>query len=193
MLTLLRSYCTRRMLLMLLMAFASGLPFSLTGSTLQLWYAQAGVSLIGLGALTLVGQPYAYKFLWAPFFDRYVPPLFGRRRGWILITQVALMLGIVAMALLTPTVHPMELALVAVAVAFFSASQDISLDAYRTDILTGAERGPGAAVWSYGWRIGAIVSGAGRFISGQCVGLASQLLVNGRVCVGGHYHDFACA
>lgn len=160
----------KRMLIMFLMSFSSGLPFALTGSTLQLWYAQAGVSIIGLGALTLVGQPYAYKFLWSSLLDRYTPPFLGRRRGWILITQLLLIMGIVIMGCLNPSTHPAWLAAMAVVVAFFSASQDISLDAYRTDLLNPKERGLAAAIWSNGWRIGIIVSGAFALLLADAVG-----------------------
>jgi PAT family beta-lactamase induction signal transducer AmpG len=155
-----RYYFTKRMLIMLLMSFSSGLPLALSGSTLQAWYTVSNVSIIAIGFLSLVGQPYTFKFIWAPLMDRYIPPFLGRRRGWIMITQVLLLLAIGAMAFFDPSVHPGYLAAMALVVAFLSSSQDISLDAYRTDLLTANERGPGAALWSNGYRIAMIISGA---------------------------------
>lgn len=157
---MIRQYFTKRMLIMLLMSFSSGLPLALTGSTLQAWYTVSNVSIISIGFLTLVGQPYIFKFVWAPLMDRYIPPFLGRRRGWIMITQVLLVLSIAGMAFFNPDIQPAKLAMVALLVAFLSASQDVSLDAYRTDILTPAERGTGAALWANGYRLAMIVSGA---------------------------------
>ena len=148
------------MLVMLLMSFSSGLPLALTGSTLQAWYTVSNVSIVTIGFLTLVGQPYIFKFIWAPLMDRYIPPFLGRRRGWIMITQVLLVLAIALMAFFDPSIQPTKLALAALLVAFLSASQDISLDAYRTDVLTPEERGTGAGLWSNGYRIAMIISGA---------------------------------
>lgn len=145
---------------MFMMSFSSGLPLALTSSTLQAWYTESGVSVITIGFLSLVGQPYIYKFIWAPLMDRYIPPFLGRRRGWILLTQLALVVTIAAMSLLDPRTDPQQLAIVALLVAFFSASQDISLDAYRTDILTPEQRGIASAVWTNGYRIAMIISGA---------------------------------
>lgn len=157
---MIRHYFTKRMLVMLLMSFSSGLPLALTGSTLQAWYTVSNVSIVTIGFLTLVGQPYIFKFIWAPLMDRYIPPFLGRRRGWIMITQVLLVLTIALMAFFDPSIQPTKLALAALLVAFLSASQDISLDAYRTDVLTPEERGTGAALWSNGYRIAMIISGA---------------------------------
>lgn len=157
---MIRQYFTKRMLIMLLMSFSSGLPLALTGSTLQAWYTVSNVSIISIGFLSLVGQPYIFKFVWAPIMDRYIPPFLGRRRGWIMITQVLLVFAIGLMAFLDPTIYPTKLAFLALLVAFLSASQDIGLDAYRTDILTPEQRGTGAALWANGYRIAMIVSGA---------------------------------
>lgn len=145
---------------MLLMSFSSGLPLALTGATLQAWYTMSNVDIVTIGFLSLVGQPYIYKFIWAPIMDRYIPPFLGRRRGWIMITQVLLLIAIALMARFNPAVQPTTLALMALVVAFLSASQDISLDAYRTDLLTPEQRGVGSAVWTYGYRIALIMSGA---------------------------------
>lgn len=155
-----KAFFTRRMLIMLMMSMASGLPLALSGTTLQAWYTVSGVNIVAIGFLSLVGQPYAFKFLWAPVMDRFIPPFLGRRRGWILITQVAVIIAIALMAFFDPKYHPVTLAVLALFLAFTSASQDISLDAYRTDRLTAAERGPGAALWANGYRIGLIISTA---------------------------------
>jgi PAT family beta-lactamase induction signal transducer AmpG len=144
---------------LLVLGFASGLPLALTGGTLQAWATVAGVSLQDIGFLTLVGTAYTLKFLWAPLVDRYVPPLLGRRRGWMLLTQVLLGLGIAAMGLLSPDRALLPLALLAVGVAFLSATQDIAFDAYSTDVLHKEERGAGAAVKVLGYRVAMLVSG----------------------------------
>ena len=149
----------RRVGLMLALGFASGLPLALTSGTLQAWMTVEGVSLTTIGFATLIGQAYVFKFLWAPALDRYTPPLLGRRRGWLLATQLLLIVGIAAMAVRSPGRSLMGLALAAVTVAFFSASQDIVFDAYRADVLPAAKRGAGAAVSVLGYRLGMIVSG----------------------------------
>ena len=94
-----RLFTSRRMVMVVLSGFSSGLPLSLTASTMQAWMKESGVDLTTIGAFALVGLPYSLKFLWAPFMDRFVPPWLGRRRGWMVATQVALMLGIAAMGL----------------------------------------------------------------------------------------------
>ncbi|MBK8062840.1 MAG: MFS transporter [Betaproteobacteria bacterium] len=154
---------SRKILLLLLLGFSSGLPLALTAGTLQAWLTVEGVDLKTIGWFALVGQPYTYKFLWAPVMDRWSAPLFGawlgRRRGWLLATQVLLAAGIAAMGLLPPRESPWLLAALALAVAFLSASQDIVFDALRADILEAEERGAGAAVSVFGYRIAMLVSG----------------------------------
>lgn len=160
----------QRLAIMLLLGFSSGLPIALVGSTLQAWYTVSGISIVAIGFLTLVGQPYAFKFFWAPLMDRYIPPFLGRRRGWMLITQIALIIGILVMSWFSPTVHPLTLAILALIVAFLSASQDICLDAYRADILPPEQRGMGSALWTNGYRIAMLTSGALALILAQHVG-----------------------
>lgn len=143
----------------MILGFASGLPLALTGGTLQAWATVEGVSLQAIGLLTLVGTAYTLKFLWAPLMDRYVPPVMGRRRGWIVLTQALLALSIASMGLLSPSKALWTLALLAVIVGVLSASQDIAFDAYRTDVLRQAERGAGAAVSVVGYRMAMLVSG----------------------------------
>jgi len=143
----------------LVLGFASGLPVALTGGTLQAWATVENVSLEEIGFLTLVGSAYTLKFLWAPLLDRYVPPLLGRRRGWMLVTQLLLAVSIMAMGMMSPGSALMPLALLAVLVAFFSATQDIVFDAYSTDVLRRDERGAGVAVKVLGYRLAMVVSG----------------------------------
>ena len=150
---------SRKILVLLLLGFSSGLPLALTGGTLQAWLTVKGVDLTTIGLFALVGQPYTYKFLWAPLMDRYSIPLLGRRRGWLVVTQLALLGAIAWMGTLSPQDSPWLLAALAFAVAFLSSSQDIVSDAYRTDVLGAQERGAGAAVSVFGYRIAMLVSG----------------------------------
>ena len=144
---------------LLVLGFASGLPLALTSGTLQAWATVDNVSLQEIGFLTLVGTAYTLKFLWAPLLDRYAPPLLGRRRGWMLLTQLLLAAAIMAMGTLSPGSALLPLALLAVGVALLSASQDIAFDAYCTDVLHKEERGAGAAVKVLGYRLAMLVSG----------------------------------
>lgn len=155
---------------MLPLGFASGLPLALTAGTLQAWLTVVNVDLRTIGLFTLVGLPYTLKFLWAPIMDRFVPPWLGRRRGWMIVTQLALVVGIAAMALIDPTRTPWLLAGIVLLVAMTSASQDIVFDAYRTDVLKPPERGFGVAVSVTGYRIAMLVSGAGALILSTYLG-----------------------
>lgn len=154
-----RVYSSPRVLPLLVLGFASGLPLALTGGTLQAWATLDGVSLQNIGFLTLIGTAYTLKFLWAPLIDRYSFPFLGRRRSWILLSQLALAGCIAAMGLYSPGTHLLPLALLAVLVAFLSATQDIAFDAYSTDVLRSSERAAGAAVKVLGYRLAMIVSG----------------------------------
>jgi MFS transporter, PAT family, beta-lactamase induction signal transducer AmpG len=156
----LRIFGQPKMGILVLLGFSSGLPFYLTSKTLQAWMTTSKVDLATIGFFSLVTLPYSLKFVWAPVMDRYVPPFLGRRRGWVLITQLALLIAIGAMSLHDPQRGLRMLAVNAIAIAFFSASQDISLDAYRTDVLQDREMGAGAAVFVLGYRIAMITTGA---------------------------------
>ncbi|HET9777276.1 MAG TPA: AmpG family muropeptide MFS transporter [Gemmatimonadaceae bacterium] len=156
----LRIFGQPKMAVLLFLGFSSGLPFYLTSKTLQAWMTIANVDLATIGFFSLVTLPYSLKFIWAPLMDRYTPPFLGRRRGWVLITQILLLLVIAAMSLHDPRTGLKMLAVNAIAIAFFSASQDISLDAYRTDVLETREMGAGAAVFVMGYRVAMITSGA---------------------------------
>ena len=155
-----QAFASYRMIVMVILGFASGLPLPLTSGTLQAWLTTAGVDIKMIGIFSIVGLPYTLKFLWSPFMDRFVPPFLGRRRGWIVCTQVALLAGIAVMALMSPQSMPFALGIIALCVAFFSASQDIVVDAYRTDVLPAHERGTGVAVFIFGYRIAFLVAGA---------------------------------
>lgn len=156
----LKVFTNRRIAAVTLLGFSSGLPLSLTGGTLQAWMTVEGVDLKTIGIFALVSLPYTLKFLWSPVMDRFVPPWLGRRRGWILFTQICLMLGIAGMSLFSPKHVPLLIAMIAVMIAFASASQDIVVDAYRTDVLREKERGAGAAVFVFGYRLAILVAGA---------------------------------
>jgi PAT family beta-lactamase induction signal transducer AmpG len=155
----LQVFRSRKIAVITALGFASGLPLALTGGTLQAWMTVAGVDIRTIGIFALVGIPYTLKFLWSPLMDRFVPPLLGRRRGWIVLTQLGLIIGISAMAFSSPEKAPLFLGILALIVAFTSASQDIVIDAYRTDVLREHERGVGAAVTVMGYRIAMLVSG----------------------------------
>ncbi len=136
------------------------MPYNLTGFTVQAWLASEGLDIRTIGIFTLVSLPYLFKFLWAPFLDRYLPPILGRRRGWILIYQLCLSVAIAVMGFCSPTKELYVLGAVAVLVAILSASQDIVIDAYRVDAIPVSERGLAAAVQSFGYRTAAMLAGA---------------------------------
>lgn len=161
----------------LLLGFSSGLPLALTSSTLQAWFTVTGASLLAIGSLGLINQPYIYKFLWAPLLDRWIPPLLGRRRGWLVITQFALLIAIAGMALANPQSNPSLLIALAFLVAFLSASQDIAVDAYRTDILTPCERGIGTTLYTWGYRVAMLVSGALALALAEYIGWCATYLI----------------
>lgn len=155
----LRIFTQRNAAVLLLLGFASGLPLALTAGTLQAWMTVENVDLKTIGFFSLVGQAYVFKFLWSPMMDRYTPPFLGRRRGWLLVTQLALIAGIVAMGFMQPSRDLTLLAALAVLVAFCSASQDIVFDAWKTDVLPPEERGSGAAITVLGYRLAMLISG----------------------------------
>jgi PAT family beta-lactamase induction signal transducer AmpG len=167
----------RRTTAVFFLAISSGLPLALCGTTLQAWYATEGVNIHTIGLLSFVGLPYLYKFLWSPILDKY--PLFrlGKRRSWILVMQFCLFATLVVMAFLNPTINPYLVASVALVVVFFSATQDISIDAYRTDVLPSKERGIGATFNTVGYRLAMIISGALAMIMAEKIGWHFTYLV----------------
>ncbi|MFQ5773371.1 MAG: MFS transporter [Kiloniellaceae bacterium] len=167
-------YRDRRLLFILLMGFASGLPLLLTLSTLSYWLASVGVDKTAIGLFALVGLPYGVKFLWAPVLDHVRLPLLtrrlGRRRGWALVIQAWLIAAILSLGASDPASAPWSTAAAAFAVAFFSASQDVVIDAYRIEILAEHEQGAGAAATQAGYRIGLLAAGAGAVALSDFVG-----------------------
>lgn len=175
-------YLNPRVLSLLVLGFASGLPLALTSGTLQAWATVAGVSLTQIGFLTLVGSAYTLKFLWAPLIDRYAVPILGRRRGWIALSQLLLGLSIAAMGLFNPAHQLGLIALLAVFVAFMSATQDIAFDAYSTDVLRTNERAAGAAVKVLGYRLAMITSsGLALVIADKWLGWGGMYMVMGLI------------
>lgn len=180
----LQVFRSRSIAVVTFLGFSSGLPLALTSSTIQAWMAVTGVDLRTIGIFAMVGLPYTLKFLWSPFMDRFIPPWLGRRRGWIIITQFSLVIGISALAFSSPR-HALLLAALALMVAFASASQDIVIDAYRTDVLREQERGVGAAVFVMGYRIAMLVSGALALILSDHIGWHNTYLLMAGVMVAG--------
>jgi PAT family beta-lactamase induction signal transducer AmpG len=168
-----------RLFPILLLGFSSGLPLALTNSTLQAWLTESGLSLVTIGWFSLVGQPYVYKFLWAPFLDRFTIPILGRlldrRRSWILLTQIFLLILFICMGQMSipgsnAIAHPGLLAFIAFGAAAFSATQDVAYDAYRTDILLPQERGLGSSMMVIGYRLAVLISGAFALIIAKYAG-----------------------
>ena len=151
---------TRRMLICVFTGFSSGLPLYLLLNLLPAWLRTEGINLKVIGAFALIQFPYTWKFLWAPFLDRYVVPALGRRRGWMLLTQLALMATIAWMGTLSPRDELSWVIYAATAVAFLSATQDIAIDAYRRELLSNAELGLGNAVHVNAYRIAGLIPGS---------------------------------
>jgi len=151
---------SKRMIVVFILGFSSGLPLALLTSTLQAWFADSKMSLYATGMLSLVGLPYLYRFLWAPFLDRN--SLFaklGRRRSWILLMQVILCIGFNVMAWMSPQSSPLSMAILAYILASASATQDSTIDAYRIEMLNRKEFGLGASIATLGYRLAMLVSG----------------------------------
>ena len=175
---ILHSIFSGRMLVALLMGFSAGLPLLLTGSVLQAWMEESGVDLGTIGLFALVGLPYTFKFVWAPLLDRFTLILFlGRRRGWLLVIQVLLMLAIAGLGLTNPSKSPLIVALAALMVTFFSASQDIVIDAYRRESLSDEEQGLGASLYVNGYRTGMLLASGGGLILADLVPFSVVYLI----------------
>lgn len=160
-----RKVLSKNMLIVFILGFASGLPYLLAaGATLKLWLAQERVDIKVIGFFSWVTMAYSLKFLWSPFLDRYFINKVGRRKTWILFSQIGLVAGIFMMASESPTANLFSLAAWAVFVAFMSATQDIAIDAYRREFLSNEELGLGSAMGVYGYRVAMLVSG-GVFVS----------------------------
>lgn len=191
-LTALAVYRDPRLLSIFAMGFSSGLPLPLTTTTLAYWLARDGIDKTSIGLFALASLPYSLKFLWAPLLDHWTLPgaaSLGRRRGWILAIQALLLTTIAGLGLVDPKTMPFVTAMVVLAIAFFSASQDVAIDAYRIEILASREQGAGAAATQSGYRAGMLVSGAGAialadFADWRAVyALLACLLATSMVCV----------
>ncbi|XGB40926.1 MAG: AmpG family muropeptide MFS transporter [Nodosilinea sp. LVE1205-7] len=181
----------------MVLGFSSGLPYALMDDAFRGWMTKTQIDLKTIGWFSLIGFPYSFKFLWSPLLDRFMPPALGRRRGWIALAQLGLILGVLLLALQMGHFLPGRvlnqdatlwfklLAFTALAVTFLSATQDIAIDAYRTDVLETREVGAGAAIFVLGFRIAILVTGAVSFILADQIGwpgvymLMAGLLVTG--------------
>lgn len=166
----------RPVLVLVLLGFASGLPLFLTGSTLKAWMTQEGLDLKTLGAFSLVTMPYSLKVFWAPILDRFALPGLGRRRGWMLAMQGGMALTLGALALRNPHGGLLSIALLAIAVAFTSASFDIAVDAWRAEVLPQSQLGLGNSIHIAAYRVAMLVSGGGALILAARVGWRTTYL-----------------
>ncbi len=155
-----RALANRRMLICIFTGFSSGMPLYVLYQLIPAWLRDVGVDLETIGLFALIGFPYTWKFVWSPLMDEVVPPLFGRRRGWAIVTQVALLGALAAFGLFDPTEEIWSVAVVVGLVAFFSASQDIVLDAYRRELLPDVELGIGNSMFVNAYRISTLVPGS---------------------------------
>ena len=193
--SLLQVFQSRKMAAILLLGFASGLPFALTDDAFRAWMTKVGLNLSTIGWFSLVSLPYSLKFIWSPLLDRFVPPFLGRRRGWILLAQVGLIAAIGAIAFQMSVITSLEpqqrtfnlqlLAFTALGVALLSATQDIAIDAYRADVVAEREVGAGASMTILGYRIALLLTGwlafnlADRITWPWVYGLMASLMVVG--------------
>ncbi|MCL1909158.1 MAG: AmpG family muropeptide MFS transporter [Holophagaceae bacterium] len=169
----LRSFGPAAWVALALLGFSSGLPLALTDSTLKAWLREAGLDLKTIGFFALVGLPYNLKFLWAPFLDRYSLPFLGRRRGWMIVTQLLLAGALFFMSQGDPKGDLAWFAALALGIAFLSASQDIVADAWRTEKLPKAHQGTGVALWIGAYRVALLAAGAGALIIAEHLGWAA--------------------
>lgn len=156
---ILKDLFSKHMLIIFLLGFSSGLPLLLTGGTLKTWLAREQVDISTIGYFSWVGMAYSLKFLWSPLLDRFTLFKTGRRRSWMLVTQALLMVSIFFLGTLNPSQSLSLMALISILVAFFSATQDIAIDAYRREILSNEELGLGSSLGIYGYRVALLLSG----------------------------------
>lgn len=175
--SIIKAIFSGRMVVALLMGFSCGLPLLLTITVLQAWMKEEGVDLTLIGLMALVGLPYTLKFLWAPFLDRYTLPFLGRRRGWLLTAQIFLIFSIAGLGLTDPGGHPWMMAFAALLVTFFSASQDIVVDAYRREDLPDEELGLGSSLYINGYRVGMLLASGGGLILADHVSFSTVYLI----------------
>ena len=175
--SVIRVLFSRRILVAFLMGFSSGLPLLLTIGVLQAWMKEKDVDLTWIGMITLVQLPYTWKFIWAPVLDRFTLPFLGRRRGWLLVAQLCLILSIIALGYSDPVKHAMAMVVAAILVSFFSASQDIVIDAYRREDLADEELGLGSSMYIYGYRLGMLLAGGGGLIMADHMSYSKVYLI----------------
>ena len=169
----------RRLLIVFILGFSSGLPLALISSTLQAWFAYSGMSILATGALSLLGLPYVYRIVWGPLLDRYSLLPIGKRRSWMLVMQAFLLVGFNVMAWLSPTTSLQLMAALAFALACFSATQDVAIDAHRTEYLPVSEHAIGAALAVFGYRLALLVAGGFALIIAEHMGWAVAYRVMG--------------
>ncbi len=167
---------TKDLAVVTILGFASGLPFPFISGTLQAWLTYEGIDIKTIGFLTILTFPYSFKFLWSAFFDRYSINKLGRRKGWILICQLSIMAGMALMITLTPQ-NLMPFIIIAIFVAFFSASQDISIDAYRTEIIKPKDRGLAVSFAVTAYRLALIIAGGLCLLMADHVGWKPALMI----------------
>jgi PAT family beta-lactamase induction signal transducer AmpG len=182
-------YFDTRIVIIFFLGFSSGLPLALTLGTLAIWLSRSGVDKTTIGLFSAVSLPYVFKFAWAPLVDQIRIPLLtrylGRRRAWVIFTQIGLILTIALMGGVNPVANPGLLAILALAVAFCSASQDIVIDAYRVEILEENKLGAGAAAVVFGYRVGMLASGAGAlYLAGSVNWGLVYLIMAGLIFIG---------
>ncbi|QBC43641.1 AmpG family muropeptide MFS transporter [Iodobacter fluviatilis] len=170
---------SRRMLICVFTGFASGLPLYILLNLVPAWLKSEGVNLKAIGFFALIQFPFTWKFIWAPLLDRYAVPGLGRRRGWMLLTQLALLVLIASFGLFNPKLDLWSIAYLATALAFFSASQDIVLDAYRREILSDEELGLGTSVHVNAYRIASLIPGAFSLILADHLPWAQVFMITG--------------
>ncbi len=173
----------KRLFIVFILGFSSGLPMALISSTLQAWYAYSGMSVLATGALSLVSLPYAYRIFWGPILDRYSLFDLGKRRSWILTMQVLLLVGFNLMAWFTPDQYPKSLAFLALILACFSATQDVAIDAQRAEYLPVPEHALGASLAVFGYRLALLLSGGLALIMAEHLGWAFTYRFMGMVMI----------
>ncbi|KTC80064.1 AmpG family muropeptide MFS transporter [Legionella cherrii] len=180
----------KRLFIVFILGFSSGLPMALISSTLQAWFAYSGMSVFATGTLSLVSLPYAYRIFWGPILDRYSLFSMGKRRSWILSMQFLLLLGFNLMAWFTPEQYPKLMAFLALILACFSATQDVAIDAHRAEYLPVSEHALGASLAVLGYRIALLLSGGLALVMAQKLGWAYTYRFMGLIMIAGMFAVF---
>jgi PAT family beta-lactamase induction signal transducer AmpG len=173
----LKTICSFKMLAMFTLGFSSGFPYYVVREVLKAWLTDANIDLATIGLFSAVAIPYTWKFIWSPCMDGVTPPFLGRRKGWMLITQIGLIILIALLGQLDPTRSLSAMAVVAFCIAVFSASQDIALDAFRREYLNDEELGIGTGIWMNAWRFGMFASTGTAFFFADSIGYNNVHLI----------------